>query len=628
MSLSVSVSVSASQDTTASSLDGRAAGPDNARSVCCSRDAVDSSPRGPRGGSIWRRNRPGPTSKYTTSSHHNRRRQNSVSDNLATRIIMIRPSTNLASARIILLQRTAVASARIALALIQSSAQPPASLVVGFHTSYRRSDVPRSPFTVFVETLKKELKKSQEMQENMRQLQGEAGKIQDSETMKKMREAYERARIITSLKENPRLQKAAAQLRKSGGNVSDAVGTALKQMEDSELVRGLGAISSRMARQLADSTAPIRNTEAYRAFSETLTEAFDDGGSALRIDTSGLADAREARRIKREARLRKIGRPRPSVDPEMVEQAAQTVEASGFEDVKPVKAAATAGTQAAQQNTGQASEKGEFISRQSPSSSTSASPSLSSSSASFGQPKKPAGYAIRVRAMPENREAGQSLVLHLEPAYKQVWSKFREENPLMRKLSKWRMAYSESENPFVERLRSITETVGGWFEESEMAQVVSALRTMDPQFTLESFHRDLREYVLPELIDAYHGAARPLLRQWCSEATFNVLMATIDPYVQKGMLANGHLLDLRNVDIMQGRMLENNIPVLVVSFQTSELMWFQDAKTGKVKAGRDDQADLCRYAVVMTRLENELENEVTGGWKIVELARRGQGAFL
>ncbi|CAO1625558.1 unnamed protein product [Parajaminaea phylloscopi] len=545
---------------------------------------------------------------------------------------MIRAATHAGAPRI-LLARTALAPARIALPRPGSSVVLPASLKAQFHSSPRRFDAPRSPFTVFVETLKQELKKSQEMQDNMRQLQGEAGKIQDSETMKKMREAYERARIITSIKENPRLQKAAAQLRKSGGHVGDAVGTALKQMEDSELIKGLGAISSRMARQLADSTAPIRNTEAYRAFSDTLTEAFDDGGSALRIDTTGLADAREARRIKREARLRKIGRPMPSIDPEAAEQVAETVGASDVEDIDPIQAAAAAGAEAAQQAAGQSSPGGDAASSTASSSASSSASASSSTAESPSAPppqprKKPAGYAVRVRAISENPEAGQSLVLRPEPAYKQAWGKFKEENPLMRKISEWRMAYDESENPVVERLRSITETIGGWFEENEMAQVVGNFRAMDPQFSLESFQRELREYVLPELIDAYHGAARPLLRQWCSEATFNVLMATIDPYVQKGMLANGRLLDMRNVDILQGRMLENNVPVLVVSFQTSELMWFKDAKTGEVKAGRDDQADLCRYAVVMTRVEDELDNEVTGGWKVVELARRGQGAFL
>ena len=32
--------------------------------------------------------------------------------------------------------------------------------------------------------------------------------------------------------------------------------------------------------------------------------------------------------------------------------------------------------------------------------------------------------------------------------------------------------------------------------------------------------------------------------------------------------------------------------------------------------------------MVLTRVESELENEITGGWKIIELARRGQTAFM
>ena len=32
--------------------------------------------------------------------------------------------------------------------------------------------------------------------------------------------------------------------------------------------------------------------------------------------------------------------------------------------------------------------------------------------------------------------------------------------------------------------------------------------------------------------------------------------------------------------------------------------------------------------MVLTRVESELDNEITGGWKIVELARRGEAAFM
>src|SRR5699024_2978131 len=123
------------------------------------------------------------------------------------------------------------------------------------------------------ETLKEELTKSREFQDNLKQLQGESGKFQDTEAMRRAREAYERARIVTSIKHNPRLQRAAEQLRKSGGQVGGAVSAALRQMEDSELMRSLSAMSDRLRRQIEESTAPMRNTEVYKAFAETLTEA-------------------------------------------------------------------------------------------------------------------------------------------------------------------------------------------------------------------------------------------------------------------------------------------------------------------------------------------------------------------
>ena len=67
---------------------------------------------------------------------------------------------------------------------------------VGFHTSTRRqNDLPKSPFQTFVDVLRDELRKNRELQDNVKQLQGDVDKFQDSEAMKKARAAYERARV-------------------------------------------------------------------------------------------------------------------------------------------------------------------------------------------------------------------------------------------------------------------------------------------------------------------------------------------------------------------------------------------------------------------------------------------------
>ena len=56
----------------------------------------------------------------------------------------------------------------------------------------------RSPFAVFVQTLREELQKSRELQDNVKQLQGQAGAAMDSEAAKRARALYEKARVSRS----------------------------------------------------------------------------------------------------------------------------------------------------------------------------------------------------------------------------------------------------------------------------------------------------------------------------------------------------------------------------------------------------------------------------------------------
>ena len=67
-------------------------------------------------------------------------------------------------------------------------------------------------------------------------------------------------------------------------------------------------------------------------------------------------------------------------------------------------------------------------------------------------------------------------------------------------------------------VRSVTETIGSWFDENESAQVTRLMRAMDPTFTRESFERELREYIVPEVVDAYLSADQEALKAWCGEA--------------------------------------------------------------------------------------------------------------
>jgi len=80
--------------------------------------------------------------------------------------------------------------------------------------------------------------------------------------------------------------------------------------------------------------------------------------------------------------------------------------------------------------------------------------------------------------------------------------------------------------------------------------------------------------------------------------------------------------------ITAGKMLEDEVPVFVVTFATQEVLCFKNAKSGEVIVGAEDRVEQCHYAAVITRIEEEIENELTAGWKIVEMARRSARAYL
>lgn len=121
--------------------------------------------------------------------------------------------------------------------------------------------------------------------------------------------------------------------------------------------------------------------------------------------------------------------------------------------------------------------------------------------------------------------AGAAMVLHKDSPRQEAWNKMKETNPVLRRLAALREAYDESENPVVSSMRSVTSTVGSWFDENETAQVMRLFKALDPTFNRENFERELREYIVPEVVDAYLSADRESLKEWCGEAVSTYIAA-------------------------------------------------------------------------------------------------------
>lgn len=117
--------------------------------------------------------------------------------------------------------------------------------------------------------------------------------------------------------------------------------------------------------------------------------------------------------------------------------------------------------------------------------------------------------------------AGEALVLSSEKEPQAPRFGFITNSPTWQR---WSEAYYESESPAVETVRSIQSTVAGWFDENETAKVIRTIREIDPDFRMDSFTRELREYIVPEVVDAYLSADRESLKQWCGEAVSFLLL--------------------------------------------------------------------------------------------------------
>ncbi|PHH52925.1 Mitochondrial import inner membrane translocase subunit tim44 [Ceratocystis fimbriata CBS 114723] len=225
----------------------------------------------------------------------------------------------------------------------------------------------------------------------------------------------------------------------------------------------------------------------------------------------------------------------------------------------------------------------------------------------------------------ENPDAGTNVTLHKDSAWKESWREFRDSSSVVQGLFNMNKTYQESENPLISTARSITDTIAGFFAENEQALVVKKFKQMDPNFRIEPFLNELRDYILPEVLDAYVKGDVATLKEWLSAAQFSVYEALTKQYLTMGMKSDGRILDIRNVDVLKARMLDpGEIPVFIITCRTQEVHVYRNAKTDKLAAGMEDKVQLVTYAIGITRTPEDVNNPETRGWRIIEMQKSGR----
>ena len=131
----------------------------------------------------------------------------------------------------------------------------------------------------------------------------------------------------------------------------------------------------------------------------------------------------------------------------------------------------------------------------------------------------------KLRRVEENPEAGSNVVLHKESAWQESWNKFKEENSTIQSMLGFkRTHYDESDNIVISGMRNATDwiadTWSGMFAENEVAGVIRRFKEMEPSFNMDSFNQELRDWIIPEIVDAYVKGDVETLSLWFSEAVY------------------------------------------------------------------------------------------------------------
>lgn len=102
------------------------------------------------------------------------------------------------------------------------------------------------------------------------------------------------------------------------------------------------------------------------------------------------------------------------------------------------------------------------------------------------------------------------------------------------------------------------------------------------------------------------------------------MSADFEAQTQAGLVSDCKLIDYRTVELSKLALLENEVPVAVLTFVTTEILCFRN-KAGVIKLGAEDNIQNARYSIAFTKkgiLDPESEfNPATNGWIILDWAR-------
>lgn len=231
------------------------------------------------------------------------------------------------------------------------------------------------------------------------------------------------------------------------------------------------------------------------------------------------------------------------------------------------------------------------------------------------------------RIVEPNMEA-MGVELHKDSKFFQSWQDFKDNNPYVNKVMDWKIRYDESDNPVIRASRLLTDKVsdimGGLFQKTELSETLTEICKLDPNFDKSEFLKECETDIIPNILEAMIQGNLEILKDWCHEGPYNILSTPIRQAQQLGYKFDSKILDIDNVDLNMGKMMDQG-PILVISFTSQQILSVKDGK-GKVVEGDPEKVLRVNYVWVLCRDRTELNPKAA--WRLLDLSANSTEQFL
>ncbi|KAJ3594971.1 hypothetical protein NHX12_004276 [Muraenolepis orangiensis] len=220
----------------------------------------------------------------------------------------------------------------------------------------------------------------------------------------------------------------------------------------------------------------------------------------------------------------------------------------------------------------------------------------------------------------EANEEAMGVVLHKDSKWYQQWKDFKDNNLVVNRFFEMKMKYDESDNMMVRASRAVTDRVtdlmGGLFSKTEMSQVLTEILKADPNFDKDTFLKQCKKDIIPNILEALVRGELDVLKDWCYEATYSQLAHPIQQARTLGLLFQSKILDIDNIDLAMGKIMDQG-PVLIITFQAQVVMVIRGPKGDLVEG---DPEKVMRMMHVWALCRDQEELNPNAAWRLLDMS--------